>query len=593
MQLSDRTTSRNTKRRRWATGSTVGACAAALLIATLPTGGAQGAPGSRPAGLRADAVYINGTIITMGESTKTAQAVAVRDGKIVGVGSTRDIVGLAGNGTKTVNLRGNTMLPGFIDAHSHFASVGTAKLFQADLQSPPVGPVEDIDDLVAALKLKVDSTPSGEWVRGRGYDQTLLAEQRHPTTQDLDRASVDHPIWAGHANGHMGVANSAALELAGIDKDTPNPPGGVIVKDPATGEPTGLLEETAQSLVTSLIPPYTAEQKAEAAKAGVALYTAAGVTTSVIAGGNASSFRDLQEWRSDGLLPIRFTQMHSGNLPTFAQQGGMLPGFGNEWIKIGPYGESVYDGSIQGYTGYLQEPYHKLPPELPADYRGYPTYSKAELFKRVRELYEQGHHIAIHANGDQAIEDLLDAYEAAQDEFGKRDVRWRIEHAQMTTADQLVRMKDLGVSPSFFVSHTYYWGDVHRDIFMGPERAARISPLASATKLGIRYSVHLDSPVVPMSPLQAVWSATTRLTRSGKVLGPDERVSARQALKAVTIDAAWQNFEEDIKGSIEVGKLADFVVVKDNPLTVEPVAIKDIEVLETIVDGEPVYTKAG
>lgn len=576
---------------RWIAVFVAAAVGVSLGVVFFPIGeDATAAEAADRSSLWAETVYMGGEIITMDESNPQAQAVAVKGDEIVAVGSSEEVQRLVGPMTRTVDLRGLTMLPGFIDAHSHFPGSGMSKLFQANLSAPPVGQVESIADLIAELKTKVDDPAFGEWVVGRGYDQTLLAEGRHPTKEDLDKVSETRPVWVGHTSGHMGVANTKALELAGITSDTDDPLGGTIVRDPETGEATGLLQEGAQRLVSGKIPPLSKAQQTAGAKESIKIYTAAGVTTSVIAHGSASALRDLQTWRKDGILPIRFTQMHSGELPTHAQQGGMITGFGDKWIKIGPYGETTYDGSIQGHTGYLKEPYHTLPPGYPKEYRGYSNYTKDDLFDRVRRLYEQGYQLAIHANGDQAIEDLLDAYEAAENEFGRRDdLRLRIEHAQMTTEAQLLRMKELGVSPSFFVTHTFLWGDQHRDIFIGPERAAHISPLQSAGRLGIRYSIHLDSPVAPMSPLLAVWTATNRLTRSGMVLGPEQRVSPLQALRAVTIDAAWQNFEDDIKGSIEVGKLADFVVLRQNPLAVNSTEIKDIEVLRTIVGGKIVY----
>lgn len=574
--------------------SFLGVAGGALALTGLPAVPAEAAErldpdqGNSGGQLVPDTIYVNGTVITMDGQERITEAFAILGDKFVAVGRNGDIRRLAGRGTKVVDLRGKTVIPGFVDAHSHFPGSGTAKLFNADLSGPPVGTVSNIADLVAALQAKAGSTPAGQWVRGSGYDQTLLAEQRHPTRQDLDRASTTHPIWAGHANGHMGVANSKAMEIAGITKDTPDPPGGVIVRDPQTGEPAGLLEETAQRLVSSHIPGLTPQQLIEGVKETIKIYAAVGVTTSVIAGGGRQNLLNLQTWRKDNLLPIRFSMMQSGD-PTPGEAGGMLPGFGDEWVEVGPYGEVPYDGSIQGYTGYLSKPYHKIPPELPKDFRGYTAYTREQLLSRVKELYAAGFTLAIHGNGDAAIDDILDAYEEAQRESGVRDARFRVEHAQMARPDQLQRMKRMGVSPSFFVSHTFYWGDQHRDIFMGPERAARISPLKSAGALGLRYSIHLDSPVVPMSPLQAVWSAVNRITRSGEVLGPDERVSPMRALRAVTIDAAWQNFQESEKGSIEKGKLADFVVLDANPLRIQPTKIKDIKVLETITGGSLIY----
>jgi predicted amidohydrolase YtcJ len=261
-------------------------------------------------------------------------------------------------------------------------------------------------------------------------------------------------------------------------------------------------------------------------------------------------------------------------------------------LKTGLTVKMVHDGSIQGFTGYLSKAYHTVYNNDPA-YRGYPRESREELIERVKALNRAGYQIAIHANGDEAIEDVIVAYREALKEMPRQDHRWRIEHAQMTREDQLDAIKELGVSPSFFVSHTYYWGDQHRDIFQGPERAAHISALASARKRGIRFSIHLDSAVTPMRPLQAVWSAVNRITRSGKVLGPDQRIAPIDALRAVTIDAAWQEHDDRVKGSIEAGKFADFVVLAENPLTVDPKHIMDIKVTQTIVGGTTIYAAGG
>jgi predicted amidohydrolase YtcJ len=262
---------------------------------------------------------------------------------------------------------------------------------------------------------------------------------------------------------------------------------------------------------------------------------------------------------------------------------------GDEMMKTGLTIKIVHDGSIQGgETGYLTEPYYTTP-NGDKDYKGYPHESREELTALVKKINRAGYQIAIHANGDAAIDDVISAYAAAQKDFPRTDTRFRIEHSQNTRADQLDSMKTMGISPSFFVSHTYYWGDAHRDVLLGPVRGAKISPLNSAEKLGIRFSIHLDTPVTPMDPLQAAWSAVNRVTRSGKVLGPEERITPLQALRAITIDAAWQEHDEKIKGSIEAGKFADFVVLAQNPLTIDPMKIRDIPILETIVGGKSVY----
>ena len=268
----------------------------------------------------------------------------------------------------------------------------------------------------------------------------------------------------------------------------------------------------------------------------------------------------------------------------------MVSGFGDEYLKLGAI-KIVQDGSNQGYTGYFTEPYH-TPFKGDADYRGYPRRRREDLTTMVKELHETGYQIAIHANGDAAIDDVLHAFREAQLAFPREDARHRIEHCQMVRQDQLDAIAELNLSPSFFVGHVYYWGDRHRDIFMGPKRAAGISALRSSIDRGIRFTVHDDTPVTPVNPLQLVWVGVNRLTKTDQVLGPDERITPLEALRTVTIDAAWQNFEEDIKGSIAPGKLADLVILDGNPLTVDPTAIRDIQVQETIVGGETVYERS-
>ena len=539
-----------------------------------------------------DTVYVNGTIITMDAAERTVQAVALRGEEIVAVGSSSEIERLAGPGTRLVDLDDEVLVPGFYAAHDHFPGAGTATVSTVNLNSPPMGPMETIDDIVEALKEKAAATPEGEWIRGRGYDDTLLEDRRHPTRHDLDRASTEHPIYIGHTSGHLAVANSLALRMAGVTRDTPQPPGGVIRKDPETGEPNGVFEESG-GMVGRLIPPPTRAETMEGYRAAVEIYVRQGVTTAVIAGGGRGSIAELQAARDEGILSLRLIKMASKGspgAPSAAEAGGFVSGFGDTRLKLGAI-KIVQDGSNQGFTGHFTEPYH-TPFQGDPTWRGYPRRSREDLTAMVKELHRAGYQIAIHGNGDAAIDDILHAFREAQNDFPREDARHRIEHCQMVRKDQLDEIRELGITPSFFVGHVYYWGDRHRDIFMGPERAAGISPLRSAIARGIRFTVHDDTPVTSVDPLQLVWVSVNRLTRSDQVLGPEERVTPLEALRAITIDAAWQNFEEDIKGSIEPGKLADFVILSDNPLTIDPARIREIEVLETIVGGQTVYMRA-
>jgi hypothetical protein len=541
-------------------------------------------------------MFVNGTILTMDDKGSQAEAAATLGDKIVAIGTTAAIQRLAGPTTRMVDLAGKTMVPGLNEPHNHFAMYGVYALRLVNLQSPPIGPVSRMKDLVETLRERAGKTPKGEWVYGRGYDDTLMTEQRHPTRHDLDQASTEHPIFITHVSGHLSVANSKALALAGVTKDTIEPQGGVIRKDPKTSEPDGVFEEMpAQALVFRHLPPLTMDLRLEAMALAARDYLKTGVTSCSDAGvafpgvGSPAEIVAYQRATGQGLVPIRMTMMvgvefllgPDGKSPSF------VTGFGDNHLKIGP-AKIIVDGSIQGYTGWLAKPYY-VPFKGDSSYRGYPVTAPDKLNRLVLEAHKAGCQIAAHGNGDAAIDAILDAYQLAQKEFPRPDARHRIEHCQMAREDQLDRMAELGMSPSFFASHTYYWGDRHKAIFMGPERAKRISPLKSALKRGIKFTIHSDCPVTPVSPLFCVFAAVNRITRNGEVLGPEYRLTPEEALRAVTIDAAWQTFDEKIKGSIEVGKLADFTLLAENPLTVPPERIKDIKVEEVIIGGKSVY----
>ena len=547
-------------------------------------------------GLFPEVMFVNGTILTMDDKGSQAEAAATLGDKIVAIGTTAAIQRLAGPTTRMVDLAGKTMVPGLNEPHNHFAMYGVYALRLVNLQSPPIGPVSRMKDLVETLRERAGKTPKGEWVYGRGYDDTLMTEQRHPTRHDLDQASTEHPIYITHVSDHLSVANSKALALAGVTKDTIEPQGGVIRKDPKTSEPDGVFEEMpAQALVFRHLPPLTMDLRLEAMALAARDYLKTGVTSCSDAGvafpgvGSPAEIVAYQRATGQGLVPIRMTMMvgvefllgPDGKSPSF------VTGFGDNHLKIGP-AKIIVDGSIQGYTGWLAKPYY-VPFKGDSSYRGYPVTAPDKLNRLVLEAHKAGCQIAAHGNGDAAIDAILDAYQLAQKEFPRPDARHRIEHCQMAREDQLDRMAELGVSPSFFASHTYYWGDRHKAIFMGPERAKRISPLKSALKRGIKFTIHSDCPVTPVSPLFCVFAAVNRITRNGEVLGPEYRLTPEEALRAVTIDAAWQTFDEKIKGSIEVGKLADFTLLAENPLTVPPERIKDIKVEEVIIGGKSVY----
>jgi predicted amidohydrolase YtcJ len=453
-----------------------------------------------------------------------------------------------------------------------------------------MGPVERMSDLIETLREKASTVPKGGWVLGYGYDDTLIEEGRHPTRLELDRVSTEHHVWIQHTSGHLGVANSRTLSRVGIGTDPPQPEGGVIRVDKDSGEPDGVLEETAMDIVKAAVPSFSEEDWFTGLRHAVLEYASRGVTTAVIAGCDRDMLIRLQRGIKRDLLPLRLVCMARQDVPEKpapSEAAGLMSGFGSECMRLGAV-KIWQDGSIQGYTGYLGKPYH-VPFGGDKTYRGYPMRSPEALCRMVEEAHRDGQQVAIHGNGDAAIDQILHAYAEAQKKHPRQDTRHRIEHCQMAREDQLDRMQEMGVSPSFFVSHTFYWGDRHTRIFMGPDRASHMSPLASALARGIRFTLHNDTPVTTIDPLFSVWAGVNRRSRSGKVIGEAQRIAPLDALKAVTIDAAWQNFEDHIKGSIEPGKLADFVVLEENPLESDPLKIKDIRILQTIVGGRTVF----
>ena len=529
-------------------------------------------------------VFIGGEVLTMDPDSKIAEAVSVRDGVIDQVGSTVEILALVTEDTDVVDLSGRTLVPGFVDAHGHFPGSGQTA-FTVDLNSPPIGDTESIPELLDKLRAFGEKRTDG-WLIGSNYDDTLLAEKRHPTRDDLDLVSATRPIAVVHVSGHLMVVNSAALAELHIDETTPDPEGGHIVRDLSSADqrrPNGILEETATHHARDKTLDLSVSDAWQMTKLATAEYLQHGVTTAS-AGGMPTAIASLLGPMSNyNQMPLRVALF-----PFFDEVGaGLLAGeitlddFASGRVRV-PRVKIIADGSIQGFTGYLSQPYHRSH-KGDADYRGYPAVPRDALFEQVAGLYRQRIQVAIHGNGDASIEDALDAIEAAAAKYPWPEARPLIIHAQMTRKDQIARMAALGVTPSFFSAHTFFWGDRHAGIFMGPERAANMSPAKWAQEAGVRFSSHMDTPVTPMRPLQAVWSPVERKTKTGVVLGPDQRIDRMTALRAVTIDAAWQVFMDDQVGSIEPGKLADLVVLSGSPLTAPD--LRDLLVDMTVIEG--------
>lgn len=535
-------------------------------------------------------VFINGEVLTMDAQNTVVQALSVRGGLIEAVGSTDEIMAMVEDTTEVNDLRGRTLLPGFVDAHGHFPGSGMS-VVSADLTSPPVGDKLAIADVLEALRERAAVTEPGEMVSGFGYDDTLLAEKRHPTRAELDSVSTEHPIVATHVSGHMVVANSRALALVGITAETEDPVGGVIGRQTGSREPNGLLEENARMELMMYMQDMGLREVYAMMKAAAFEYAQVGVTTAQSGGTSPMLAKGLLWFSKLGIIPQRIVvfafdtefaePLQSGEFDPADYSGDRVT---MQAVKL------VADGSIQGYTGYLSHPYHVPRNPDEAEYRGYPAIPRQDLFERVERLHRAGYQLAIHGNGDESIEDILDAFEAAQRAYPVDDPRMILIHSQMAREDQVARMKSLGVTPSFFSAHTYYWGDRHRDIFMGPERAAAMSPARWAQQEGLRFSSHMDTPVTPMLPLQAVWSQVHRLSSGGEVIGPEQRIDVMSALRAVTIDAAWQVFKDDKIGSLEPGKLADMVVLSGSPLT-DTMALRELKVERTMVGGATIFQR--
>lgn len=532
-------------------------------------------------------VFIHGEVLTMDSRNQIAQAVSVKGDRIEAVGSDEDIIKLITDKTVVTDLRGRTLMPGFIDAHGHFPGSALTRI-NADLNSPPIGTLKTMAEVMAALKAQADKTPAGDWVVGMGYDDSLLAENRHPTRAELDQVSPEHPVVAVHISGHMVVANSAALNEVGIDASTADPEGGVIGRRTNSQEPNGLLQENAQWEVSKHVYELSLMDSLRSIKMASVEYVSKGVTTAQSGLVDEGLTKGIALFIKLGVIPMRVVLFPAETELGEKLLSGDFQGedYASDRLTVGPV-KLVADGSIQGYTGYLSEPYH-TPYHGDASYVGYPSISRELLFEKVKVLHQAGYQMAIHANGDASTEDVLDAFAAAQKLHPVADPRLILIHAQMAREDQIARMKELGVTPSFFSAHTWYWGDRHRDIFMGPERAANMSPARWAQDNGLRYSTHLDTPVTPMLPLQSVWSAVFRITHGGSPLGPQQRVSVMQALRSVTIDAAWQVFEDDNRGSLEPGKYADMIILSGSPLT-DPMAMRELNVKTTLVGGATVY----
>ncbi len=545
--------------------------------------------GCSSSGDPADTIYRGGDIVTVNDAQPTAEAVAVKDGRILAVGSEADVMAYRSDGTEVVDLGGRTMVPGFVDGHAHFFGFG-AQAVGANLLAPPDGEAETIDDLVAALQQfaqgpEVDRTG---WIFGMGYDDAVLSEGRHPTRDDLDRVSTEIPVLAVHISGHFSAVNSAGLAKIGYTAETEDPEGGVIRRRPGSREPNGVLEELAAIPITmSVITPTTEENQAYFLTRAQEMAMSFGYTTAQEGRAFAPNHDALVAFAEKGNLDIDIVSYIDYADADLLTSDWNRPTYRNRY-RIGGM-KITLDGSPQGRTAWRTQPY-TLPPEgQDASYVGYPAIPDEGVLTGLYELaFENGWQVLTHANGDAAIDQLIRTMRPALDRFGPADRRPVLIHGQFVRQDQLDSLDEMGVIPSLFPMHTFYWGDWY-DQIIGPDLAQQISPMRSALDRGMLATSHTDAPVALPNLIKVMHATVNRTSRTGQVMGPGERLTPLEVLKTVTLWGAHQHFEEDDKGSIEVGKLADLVILSDNPLTVEPDAIQDIQVVETIKEGRTIF----
>ena len=535
---------------------------------------------------KADLVLKNGKIVTLNPNDDIVEAVAVKDGIIIAAGPIRDLEAFVAKDSTVIDLNGKTVTPGFVESHCHPSMAGLNLCFEVDVKQ-----AASIDDIVVLLQQKAEQLPRGNWVKGFGYNDQRLNEKRHPTRQDLDRATVDHPIFLGRTDGHLAVANSTALSLAGISKDTADPDGGRLDRDPQTGEPTGVLRELAQTMVKTLIPPYTVAEFKEGILAACDQLARWGITSFHDAAVGREAMIAYQELLAENRLPLRVGMMIPG-IPLLEFPGyldelktlGIQAGFGNDRLKI--YGTKfMCDGSMSGWTAALYEPYANEPDEL-----GITVVPEDELTAGIVEAHKAGLRPVTHAIGDRAIDIVLDAVELALKARPDPDHRMSVEHCSLPTEQAIERMKELGVLPSSSVGFIYELGPAHL-LGLGPERIKGYFPHRTYLEKGIISVGNSDWFVTSGNIAQQLYGVVTRTSYTGEVVGADQAIPVNEALRLYTINGAYASFEENIKGSIEPGKLADMAVLDRDVLSIPAEEIKDMQVEITIVGGEIIFQR--
>jgi len=530
----------------------------------------------------ADLILHNGKIVTMDEAESTAEAVAVKFGKILMVGKNEDVKQMIGSGTEVINLEGKTVIPGFIDSHCHMIATGGRRMITVDLSQE--SGVKSIEDIKARISEKAKNTSSGEWIFGDKEDDSKLAEKRHPTRWELDEGTRDHPIMISTVGGHFSVVNSKAFEVAGVTKYTPDPVGGMFERDSENGELTGGLHEKAREVVIGGVSTEPSREIAAEGAKQILLDCAAAGLTCVYDSLGPSQIRAVLDLKNRGELPIRVRMDVNTEFFPEMNKLGVYRGFGDDWAKICGL-KFYFDGAISARTAAVSEPYlHRK------DFYGIMATTKEIAARTITDAYKEGYRISAHANGDRAISMYLDIMEEVQDKYPRQDPRNRDIHCTVVNPELVSRIKKLGILPTIFGAYPYYHGDKLLPAF-GEKRLEWMFAARSFIDAGVKVSAHSDHSASPYLPLMAIHALVNRVTKAGVPIGQSQKITVMEALKLYTNNAAYQSFDEDRLGSIEVGKLADMVVLGEDILTVSTEKIIDISVDVTIVEGKIVYQR--
>ena len=576
-----------------------------ILAAALPTllsvdATAQPMPVGPP-----DLILHHGRVITVDATDRVLDAVAIRGNRIVAIGSNADILQLASPNTRRIDLGGRAVTPGLIDAHAHFSGGATDRFFLLDVSYPAV---KGIADIVAAVRGRAAKTPSGAFIEGSGWDEGKFVERRMITAHDLDAASPANPVVLTNTTGHYVVANSAALRLANITRDTPNPSSGTIDRA-ADGAPTGVLKESAQQLVLRLIPPLTVAQQAEAMRALAREFSAEGMTGVKDPGISAATFENYRALATEGALPLRVFALFSGGrtlaearqlIAERAAQARPYESTGDDHVI--PGGVKLFaDGSGGARTAWMYDDWNIGSAGVDKGNRGYPNIDPDTLRAMIMLYHRAGMHIGTHSIGDRTIDWVVDSYAAAERETPTKGLRHSIIHANVPSDHAITEMARL--EREFDVAYpepsaSFHWwiGDNYAGNF-GPVRSRRLNPFRTFQKSGIMWANASDFPVTPFAARNGLWASvarTTMLSRyPGDPFGRDEAVDVQTALRSMTIWAARQLFLERKVGSIEVGKLADLAVWDRDPYSVPTSELQGMQCLLTLFDGKVVYTRRG